>query len=86
MFSFVKSITLTKTQALYHCATRGYFNAANLGGVRVALYSPQHNEIYEISAFYAEMFIFYFLWSVNSCPIKALTVASVHSVTTGRSQ
>ena len=45
-------------------------------GVRVALYSPQHNEVYEISAFYAEMFIFYFLWSVNSCPIKALTVAS----------
>jgi len=28
---------------------------------KVALYSPQHNELYEINALYAEMFSFLFL-------------------------
>jgi len=26
---------------------------------KVALYSPQHNELYKINAFYAEMFSFF---------------------------
>ena len=34
---------------------------------KVALYSPQHNELYKINAFYAEMFsFFYFSWSLDS--------------------
>jgi len=41
------------------CASRSYVNAAF--GVRVALYSPQHNEVYKINEFYAEMFVFLLL-------------------------
>ena len=48
-------------QLVIICATRGYINAAKSLGVRVALYSPQNNEVYKINVFYAEMFSFLFL-------------------------
>ena len=45
-------------------------------GGRVALYSPQHNEVYEINVFCAEMFSLLFLVVTRfQCPIKALNVA-----------
>jgi len=76
MFSFVKSITLTKTQALFHCATRGYFNAANLGGSGSRCIHRSTMKYTKSVHFMLKCLFFYFLWSVNSCPIKALTVAS----------
>ena len=45
-------------------------------GGRVALYSPQHNKVYEINVFCAEMFSLLFLVVTRfQCPIKALSVA-----------
>ena len=36
-------------------------------GVLVALYSPQHNKVYEINAFYTVMFsFFHFSWPLDS--------------------
>jgi len=53
MFSFVNSsMTPTKVCLKFrHCAARGYTNAA--------LCSPQHSEVYEFDAFYAEKFGFF---------------------------
>ena len=62
MFSFVNSIILTKTQALRHSLCNSWLHQCSKSlGVWVTLYSPQHNEVYEINAFYAEMLTFLFL-------------------------
>jgi len=46
---------------------------------QVALYSPQHNKVYEINAFYTEMFghlgLIFLIVTRFQCPIKALNVA-----------
>ena len=63
MFSFVNSIILTITQALIASlfVQLVVTSMQQIFGVWVTLYSPQHNEVYEINAFYAEMLTFLFL-------------------------
>jgi len=55
------------------CVIRGCINAANVG-VWAALYSPQHNEVYEINALYAEMFSFHFSWSLGWLGSRVVSV------------
>ena len=40
------------------------------------LYSPQHDEVYGINAFYAEMFVFLFLTVRTTVPHNGLNVAN----------
>ena len=40
------------------------------------LYSPQHDEVYGINAFYAEMFVFLFLMVRTTVPHNGLNVAN----------
>jgi len=62
MFSFVKPHPIDENVSINCvtiCATHGYCQCSKLLWVRVVLYSQQHNEVYEVNAFYAEVFSFF---------------------------